>query len=123
MPVFDTIWGSTGAKVLTTVTTVAALAGAITASAAAWPLVEPYLFAHRGYVLQQVGEVRAPVNEILIWKFEDAKNAIRKETADWNVRLAKETDPTTRELMQRRVEQLSRDQEELDNRLRGLRGK
>lgn len=99
-----------------------AIAGAIVSVAAAWPLVEPYAPAHRGFVVEQVGDVRTTTNELLIWKAEDTKNKIRSDSSGWNIQLQKEQDPTTRALIQQRIEQLNTEQEQVDQRIKKLKG-
>lgn len=96
--------------------------GAIVGTVEAWPYVEPYLVAHRGYVAEQVGGVRTTVGEVLIWKAEDARNKIKADISGWNIQLQKEQDPQTRALIERQLEQLASDQKQNDERLRKLRG-
>lgn len=102
--------------------TVAAGFGAITATATAWPYVEPYLVAHRGYVLDKVGGVQTTVNEVLLWKAEDTKNKIKADIGGWNIQKQKETDPETRRMIEQRIEQLNGEQNQVDDRIRKLKG-
>ena len=101
---------------------VAAVFGAITATSAAWPIVGQFAPAHRGYVIEQVGGVQATTNELLIWKFEDAKNKITADQEGWKIQITKETDPQTKTMIQRRIEQLDTDQRQVDERIRKLKG-
>ncbi len=96
--------------------------GAIVGAAQAWPLVEPYIFAHRGYVLEKVIPVQNTVNEVLIWKAEDIKNKIKTDTNGWVIQLQKEQDGQTRSLIQRQIEQLNAEQAQIDERIKKLKG-
>jgi hypothetical protein len=101
---------------------VVAITGAIVGVAKAWPYVEPYLLAHRGYVLEQVGGVTATTNELLIWKSEDSQERIKSEISGWAIQLQKESDPQQKHLIEQRLRELNdaakRHQERI-NRLRG----
>lgn len=101
---------------------VVAITGAIVGVAKAWPYVEPYLLAHRGYVIEHIGGVQATTNELLIWKFEDAKSRSKADMEGWTIQMQKENDPQTRTLIQRRIEQLNVEQQQYDQRIRALRG-
>lgn len=101
---------------------VAAISGAIVSVAAAWPLVEWAFPAHRGLLYEKVGGVQATTNELLIWKFEDNKSRLKAESGGWAIQLQKETDPQTRSLIQQRIDQLDREQRDVDGRINKLRG-
>lgn len=103
--------------------TIAAVFGAITAAHTAWPIVDPYLLAHRGYVIEKVGDVQATTNELLIWKFEDKKNQIASDIAGWTIQMQKEADPQTKKLIEQRIKQLGSDQTQIDERIRKIKGK
>lgn len=100
---------------------VAAFFGAITAISSAWPVVEPYVLAHRGYVHEQVGGVQTTTNELLIWKFEDIRNRAKAEADSWRIQLQKEPNGSTRDLIERRIEALEGEQREASDRIRTLR--
>lgn len=102
---------------------VGAIMGAVVGIAAAWPYIDPYLVAHRGYVINKVDTVQTPINELLIWKFEDAKNKAASEQADWSIKLPKESDPQTRVMIERRIDQLKVEQRQIDDRIDKLRGR
>lgn len=102
---------------------VGAITGAIVGVAAAWPIIHWVVPAHRGYVIEQVGGVQATTNELLIWKFEDDKGRKRSEAANWNIQMQKEQDPQTRTLIQQRIEQLQRDQAEIEVRIKRIQGR
>lgn len=101
---------------------IAAASGALVGAVKAYPLIEPYLLAHRGYVMEHVGGVQTNVNDLLVWRFEDAKNKARSEQADWTIKLQKEQDPQTRGMIQRRIEHLGEEQHTLDERIKKLKG-
>ena len=101
---------------------IAAVFGAITAAHTAWPLVDPYILAHRGYVIEKIGGVQATTNELLIWKSEDSLAKLRADSEGWKIQLQKETDPQTKRLIEQRIEQLKRDQQQVDERIRKLKG-
>jgi hypothetical protein len=123
MTISGFFWGTKGAKIVTVICgAIAAAFGAITAAHTAWPIVDPYVLAHRGYVVEQVGGVQATTNELLMWKSEDTKNKIQSEISGWTIQLQKEPDPQTRSLIQQRVRQLDVEQQQIDERIRKLRG-
>lgn len=101
---------------------IAAVFGAITATNAAWPIVGPFAPAHRGYVTEKVGDVQTTTNELLLWKFEDSKNKITADQEGWKIQITKETDPQTKGMIQRRIDQLDNDQRQVDDRIRKLKG-
>ena len=100
---------------------VVAISGAIVGVAAAWPIVEWAIPAHRGYVLEHVGDVRTTTNELLLWKAEDTKNKIKSDREGWAIQIQKEQDPQTRNLIQNRIQQLDADHAQVDER-RGVCG-
>jgi len=96
--------------------------GAIVGVAQAWPFVDRYIVAHRGLVYDQVSEVRTTTNELLMWKFEDAKNKNKADANGWTIQLQKEQDPQTRALIQKQLEQLGTEQQQIDERIKKLKG-
>lgn len=118
MNIFSTIWGLKGAKMITIVAgTIAALAGAVTAAHKAWPLVEPAVPAHRGYVVQQISDVRQTANQLLIWKFEDAKERAERDAASAEILLRKERDEEVQKLIRRQIEDSQRRAREYEQRI------
>lgn len=85
---------------------VGAICAAIVSFAAAWPIVEPYMLAHRAYVISQVGVVQATTNDLLRWKLEDASSKLKADREGWMIQMQKENDPQTKALIQNRIEQL-----------------
>ena len=102
---------------------VGAVSGAIVATAAAWPHVESVAPAHRGYVVEKVGDVRSVTNELQKWRFEDAKAKLSADSANWNIQLQREKDPNTRALIQQNIERIDREKQAVEDRLNALRGK
>lgn len=100
---------------------VAAISGAVVSGAAAWPLVEWMIPAHRGYVLEKVAKVQDTTTELLLWKFEDTRNRAEVEINNLNILMKKETDPQVRLLIQKNIDQQRKDQGELDERIKLLR--
>lgn len=96
--------------------------GAITAVHAAWPIVDPYVLAHRGYVVEKIGGVQTTTNELLQWKFEDTKAKLRADADGWNIQMQKENDPQTKTLIQKQIQQLNVEQQNIDERIRKLKG-
>ena len=103
--------------------TITAIFTVITAAHTAWPIVDPYVPAHRGYVVEKVGDVQTTTNELLRWKFEDTRAKLRADAEGWTIQLQKEQDPQTRSLIQQRVQQLTVEQKQLDERLQKLENK
>lgn len=99
---------------------VAAVSGAITATAKAWPLIEPYMIAHRGYVIEHVGSTDAKVNELLKYQAEDKKDKILAERSSWAIQKQKESDPATQGLIQQRLDQLDQEEHRINQRIQTL---
>ena len=104
--------------------------GAIMGIAGAWPIVEwlvpahrGYVLEQRGYVLQQVGDVRVNTNELLLWKFEDQKNTLSREQRGLNILLKKETDPALQHDIQRSIDKSSKEEVEIIERIKKIKGK
>lgn len=91
--------------------------GAIVGVAQAWPLIEPWMVAHRGYVTSQVSVVQATTNDLLRWKLEDAKSKLQADREGWAIQLQKENDPQTKVLIEKRIEQLKADERQNNERL------
>ncbi len=102
--------------------TIAAVFGAITAAHTAWPIVDPYILAHRGFVIEKVGGVQATTNELLLWKVEDTKAKLKADADGWAIQLQKEQDPQTKRLIEQRIQQINVDQQQMDERIRKLKG-
>ena len=101
---------------------VGVIAGAITATAIAWPHVEFGFPAHRGYVVSQVGDVKNATNELLIWKFEDGISRAKRDASGWNIQLQKETNPAQRGLIQSEIDRLLKEQKDNEGRIQRLKG-
>ena len=118
------LWGTRTAKTVTLVGgSIAAVFGAITAAHTAWPFVDPYVPAHRGYVVEKVGDVQTTTNELLRWKFEDTRSRLQSEYDGWTIQLQKEQEPQTRSLIESRIKQLDKDKKQIDERIEKLPGK
>lgn len=101
-------------------TMVSAFTGAIIGTAAAWPIIEWMVPVHRGLLYHEISDVKVPINELLIWKFEDAKKKAEGEASDWTIKLQKEDDPDTRRMIQKRINELKKDQDVSDERIKKL---
>lgn len=101
---------------------VGAITGAIVGVAAAWPIIEWAVPAHRGLLYEKIGGVQATTNELLIWKFEDQKNTLSREQRGLNIILKKETDPELQRDIQRSIEKSSKEEQTIDDRIRKLKG-
>ena len=106
------------------------ITGAIIGVAGAWPIIEwlvpahrGYVLEQRGYVLQQVGDVRVNTNELLLWKFEDQKNTLSREQRGLNILLKKETDPALQHDIQRSIDKSSKEEVEIIERIKKIKGK
>ena len=102
---------------------VGAVSGAIVGVAAAWPIVHVAVPALRGYVLEQVGDVRATTNELLLWKFEDQKNTLNREQRGLNILLKKETDPDLQRDIHRSIEKSAKEESVIEDRIKKIKGK
>lgn len=102
---------------------VVGILGGIVTVATAWPLIEPYMAATRGYTRAQIGGVQPTVTELMVWRLTDGRDKARSEAADWTIKLQKETDPQTRAMMQSRIDQLTQEQQAVNDRIEKLKGK
>lgn len=107
---------------VTLIVTAGALFGAAVSIAHGWPLLEPFFPAHRGYVVEQVGQLTPTVNQLLIWQTEDTISKVDQDRAAWEIKLPNESDAQTRGMIQRQIEGLKQKHDELDQRARKLRG-
>ena len=105
---------------MTTLTTAFALIAAFGGAIKVWPEVEPLMPAHRGYVVEQVGEYRPTINQLLKWRAQDAKQRVDQEFTQWEVKLKTESDPQTRQLIERRLQQLQQNRADIDLQIKQL---
>ena len=123
MTIAGFLWGNRTAKTITVICgAFASIFGLITAAHTAWPIVDPYVLAHRGYVLEKIGGVQATTNDLLIWKFEDNRDRAKADVEDKRILLQKEDNPQIRALIQQNIDSSSQKQKEYDDRIRKLRG-
>lgn len=108
--------------ITTAAAAVAAIFGAVTAVHTAWPLVDPYVLAHRGYVIEKIGGVQATTNDLLMWKFEDNRDRAKADIEDKRILLQKENDPQIKALIQQNIESAAQKMREYDTRINKLKG-
>lgn len=111
--------------------TLIAFATSLTASVAAWPVVEPYMYAHRGYVREQVENETAKLRrefypttsgmyEIQISIARSRRSTLNSDIAKMEIDAPK-SDSTT-ELLARRaqIERLKEEKSLVDDEIRKL---
>lgn len=114
------VWSTPIRKVSTSVMSFLALFAALGGAVHAWPDVEPLLPAQRYYVVEQVGQVRPVINQILKWRSEDRLDDLRKERAVWESKMPTETNPQAREVGRKRLREIDRATEQAKQRLKEL---
>ena len=99
-------------------------AGAIVSVAKALPIIEPWWYASRGHVAEKIADVKGQqdqkINELLIWKFEDAKSRAVSEAGQIDVLMKKEADPDIRAILQKNLDRAKADQKKYDERIKEL---
>lgn len=103
------------------------IAATITATSALWAAYpRDYWIAHRGYVDQTVHDKLAPivptVNELARWQIEDSMAKLEAEAATWKIKLPAETDPFIREMIQRRINDVTAQLGEMRSKASELKG-
>lgn len=122
------VWGNNLRKTITSfVALVAATAGAIAAVPPAWAVVEPYFYAHRGYVRDYDSEQLKPIVSRLV-KIQLAQDTDRRQRLLDEVQkreLELQSDqtqqlPQYKELVQQRVDRVKKELNELDEQDKSL---
>lgn len=107
--------------------TIAAVAGAITGTVAAWPHVEPgtpvlwYQFRSEKAAIRN--EYQQTLNELLQWKFEESKQKLMSDISSAKIMLeqSKDQSPQVKALIEEKITALSKQVKEVDDRLSMLR--
>lgn len=106
-------------------------AGAIVSAAAAWPLIEPYLAAHRGYVRYVAGEVsngastaqsesRKVIRDLQVEQAEGKRDAAAGDLVKWEIELGKTSNDQTRALIEKQMRELTVTKHRLDSQIETL---
>lgn len=110
---------------------VATISGGIVGYAKAWPEIEPWWWASRGFVYSQVDSARsqfkqaqdstaAILRDLQIEQAEGKRDAAKEAKAKWGVELNKTADPITREMIDRHINELEASVGKLDSQIRTL---
>ena len=101
---------------------VATLVGLLTL-AEAWP--KELWLAHRGYVDERINEKINPIiptlNDLARWQADDTIAKLDAETAQWKIKMPTEQDQQTRDMMQRRLDELAIKRKEIIQRQQALK--
>lgn len=109
----------------------ATIAGSITAVSAAWPIVEPVLVAHRGYVRDQARDLNQQwkvaqqtqtsiLRDLQIEATEGKKSSANNALANWKLEKLKTRDPVTTTLIEQQISEKEAEVEKLNQQLRTL---
>lgn len=103
------------------------IAATVTATSALWAAYpRDYWIAHRGYVNATVTEKLAPivptVNELARWQIEDALAKLEAEAATWKIKLPSEADPAIRDMIQKRINDVTGQMVEMRLKANELKG-
>jgi uncharacterized protein (DUF3084 family) len=90
-----------------------------------WPDIEPYIPAHRGFVIERVQKVdkdiKPVINQLLLGDMQRELRRLErdlaeadKEKAQWLIKLPTEPDADTRVMIQKRVNQIEMDKAKLE---------
>ena len=112
-------------------TILAAFFGAITAFAAAWPVMEPFIPAHRAYArdltdhVEQVAENYANKNaailrDVQVEQAEGKRDAVDGEIFKWTIELNKASDESVKPLISEQIRRLSVAKDKLNDQIKTL---
>jgi len=110
---------------------VATIAGSVTGVSAAWPILEPMLLAHRGYVRVVADDVKhewkvaqqtqtSILRDLQIEATEGKKSSANNALANWKLEKLKTKDPVTTNLIEQQIGQKEAEIERLNDQLRTL---
>jgi len=96
----------------------AGISGAIVGTATAWPFIEPYVLAHRGYVVDRNSAVVARIIKIQLDRNHDRRERLLGEVEKRELELQSDQArqlPQYRELVQQRVDRVKRELKEIED--------
>lgn len=107
---------------------VAAITSAIVGIAAAVPIVEPYMVAHRGFVRDSISfsaqanvlsqtESQRTIRDLQIEQAEGKREAVQDALLKWAVEANKTTDTQTKQLIAERLRELAISKRMLDSQI------
>lgn len=110
---------------------VAAISGGIVGGAKAWPLVEPYFLAHRGYVRDYTTQIsdkanagqedsRRVIRDLQIEQAEGKRDQADDSLLKWRVELGKASDAQTVQLIAKQITTLETMKSKLVNQIQTL---
>ena len=122
------IWSTALRKIMTVITATAAMIVAINQ---AWPSVEPYYYATRGYArdIVEVSEKKtssaqdktvATLRAIQLDQAVGKRDSTANDLAKWTLELNKAPDETSKELIGRQIKTLQNTKSALDNQINTL---
>lgn len=128
MTVGSFLWGSPVKKAATSITLVASC---ITAVAAAAPVVEPYIAAHRGYVRDVASivdsktklaqaESQRVIRDLQVEQAEGKRDQTEESMFKWSRELEKATDEQAKQLIRERIRDLANTKSRLESQIRTL---
>lgn len=96
---------------------VVAITGAIVGVATAWPLIEPYMAAHRAYVRAVAmgltdsyqaaqSDSRRVIRDLQIEQAEGKRDSATDAIVKWTIEIRKSNDETTKSMIQGQIDQL-----------------
>jgi predicted negative regulator of RcsB-dependent stress response len=112
-------------------TVLAAIFGLIAAFASAWPVMEPFIPAHRAYArdltehVEKVAENYATKNaailrDVQIEQAEGKRDAVASELFKWQVELNKTSDENIKPMVQEQIRRLNNIQDKLNDQIKTL---
>lgn len=92
----------------------------VTGAAAAWPHVEPWLAAHRGYVRFVVNENKEVLRDVQLDLANQKRESVEDSKSKWQLELSKAATEQARDLIQQRLRELERIHERLNSQIRSI---
>lgn len=108
-----------------------AITGAIVGVATAWPLIEPYMAAHRAYVRAVAmgltdtyqaaqSDSRRVIRDLQLETAEGKRDSASDSIIKWTVELRKSNDETTKSMIQGQIDQLLMTKRRLNDQIETL---
>ncbi len=113
-PILSAMWGTKTAKIITVFGgAMISIFGAITAAHTAWPIVDPYMLAHRGYVQETIKPLQLAMDKQAVATDRQSVIILKGQLSDAVRDPAANSSPIVKE----RIEELKREIEDTATRI------
>lgn len=122
---FQFAWSTPARKTMTSLTVGFSFLIGLSGAIKGWPEIEPYMPAHRHWVIERVQavdkDIKPVINQLLLGdmqrelrRLERDEAEADKEKAQWLIKLPTEPDADTRVMIQKRINQIEQDKLKLE---------